>query len=47
VPTTDQAQRGAYGAKPILSRRLDADGGRQMADHIQVMLHQLWDATSR
>ncbi|NSW56266.1 MAG: hypothetical protein HPY44_09640 [Armatimonadetes bacterium] len=46
VPTTDQAQRGAYGAKPILSRRLDADGGRQMADHIQVMLHELWDATS-
>lgn len=46
VPTTDQAQRGAYGAKPILSRRLDADGGRQMADTVQVMLHQLWDDTS-
>jgi len=43
VPTTDQAHRGAYGAKPILSRRLDADGGRQMADHIQVMLWKLWE----
>jgi hypothetical protein len=44
VPTTDQAHRGAYGAKPILSRRLDADGGRQMADAVQVMLWELWDS---
>ena len=43
VPTTNQAHRGAYGAKPILSRRLDADGGRQMADAVQVMLWELWD----
>jgi len=45
IPTTDQARRGAYGAKPILSRRLDADGGRQMADAVQVMLYELWSAT--
>ncbi len=43
IPTTDQAQRGAYGAKPILSRRLDADGGRQMTDAVQVMMWDLWE----
>ena len=42
VPTTDQAERGAYGAKPILSRWLCADAGRRMADAALVMLHQLW-----
>ena len=42
VPTTDQAERGAYGAKPILSRWLCADAGRRMADAAQVMLWQLW-----
>jgi hypothetical protein len=42
VPTTDQAERGAYGAKPILSRWLCADAGRRMADAAQVMLHRLW-----
>ena len=42
IPTTDQAQRGAYGAKPILSRRLVADGGRRIADTVQVMLSRLW-----
>jgi len=41
VPTTDQAERGAYGAKPILSRWLCADGGRRMADAAMVMLHKL------
>lgn len=43
IPTTDQAHRGAYGAKPILSRRLDADGGRQMTDAVQVMMWDLWE----
>lgn len=43
VPTSDQAHRGAYGAKPILSRRLDADGGRQMTDAVQVMMWDLWE----
>jgi neutral ceramidase len=38
IPTTDQAERGGYGAKPILSRRLIADAGRQMADAVQVMM---------
>jgi len=41
VPTTDQAERNAYGAKPILSRWLCADAGRRMADRAQVMLHTL------
>ena len=43
VPTTDQAHRGAYGAKPILSRRLCADAGRQMVDEAQVMMCRLWE----
>ena len=43
VPTTDQAHRGAYGAKPILSRRLCADAGRQMVDAVQVMMCRLWE----
>ena len=40
VATTDQAERGAYGAKPILSRWLCSDAGRRMADAAQVMLHE-------
>lgn len=43
VPTTDQAERGAYGAKPILSRWLCADAGRRMVDKAITMLHNLWD----
>jgi len=42
VPTTDQAERGAYGARPILSRWLCSDAGRRMADAAIVMLHRLW-----
>ena len=42
VATTDQAERGAYGAKPILSRWLCSDAGRRMADEAQVMLWKLW-----
>ncbi|OGV65674.1 MAG: hypothetical protein A3K18_31920 [Lentisphaerae bacterium RIFOXYA12_64_32] len=42
VPSSDQAHRGAYGGKPILSRRLEADAGRKMADAVQVMLCELW-----
>ena len=38
VPATDQAERGAYGAKPILSRWLCADAGRRMADAAQAAL---------
>ena len=40
LPTPDQAERGAYGAKPILSRWLCADAGRRLADRAQVMLHE-------
>ncbi|MGC9320200.1 MAG: hypothetical protein ACP5KN_19360 [Armatimonadota bacterium] len=43
IPTTDQAMRGGYGAKPILSRRLIADAGRQIADSVQVAMWQVWD----
>ena len=43
IPTSDQAHRGAYGAKPILSRRLNADGGRQMTDAVQIMMWDLWE----
>ncbi len=42
VATTDQAERGAYGAKPILSRWLCADAGRRMADAAVTTLHQMW-----
>ena len=38
IPTTDQAHRGAYGAKPILSRRLIADSGRQITDTVQIIV---------
>ena len=43
VPSTDQAERGAYGARPILSRWLCPDAGRRMADAAQVMLWQMWE----
>lgn len=43
IPTTDQAMRGGYGAKPILSRRLIADAGRQMADWVQVAMWRIWE----
>ena len=42
IPTTDQAQRGAYGAKPILSRCLEAEAGRKMADRVQVMMYEIF-----
>ena len=41
IPTSDQAHRGAYGARPLLSRRLEADGGRKMTDAVQVAM---WEA---
>lgn len=43
IPTSDQAHRGAYGTQPTLSRQLDADGGRQMTDAVQVMMWDLWE----
>lgn len=41
IPSTDQARRGGYGAKPILSRRLIADAGRQMTDWVQVAMWRI------
>lgn len=43
VPTTDQAERGAYGAKPILSRWLCADAGRRMSDEALRRMHAMWN----
>ncbi len=43
IPTSDQAHRGAYGTVPTHSRRLCADGGRQMTDAVQVMMYDLWE----
>lgn len=45
IPYPDQAERGAYGEKPILSRWLHADAGRYMADAAIQMLHQLFTKT--
>ncbi|HCA46954.1 MAG TPA: hypothetical protein DEP45_06180 [Armatimonadetes bacterium] len=47
IPTTDQALRGGYGAKPILSRRLVADAGRQITDWVQVAMWELWEGDER
>jgi len=44
IPTTNQAERGAYGAKPIISRWLCSDAARRIADAAMVMLHELNDA---
>jgi hypothetical protein len=43
VPYPGQAERGAYGTQPILSRWLHADAGRHMGDAAIRMLHQLFD----
>jgi len=42
IPTTDQAERGGYGAMPILSRFLVADAGRQMVDAAGAALQRMW-----
>jgi hypothetical protein len=42
VPTTDQAERGAYGAMPTLSRWLVSDAARLMGDAAQRQLQKLW-----
>jgi hypothetical protein len=47
IPTTDQAMRGGYGAKPILSRRLIADAGRQITDWVQVAMWEVWEGADR
>jgi hypothetical protein len=40
IPTTDQASRWAYGARPAQSHRLDADAGRRIADAAQRLMHR-------
>jgi hypothetical protein len=47
IPTTDQAVRGGYGAKPILSRRLIADAGRRITDWVQVAMWEVWEGDDR
>jgi hypothetical protein len=47
IPSTDQAMRGGYGAKPILSRRLIADAGRQITDWVQVAMWEVWEGEDR
>lgn len=42
VPDPSQAERGAYGEVPILSRWLDAGAGRPMADAAIRLLHELF-----
>jgi hypothetical protein len=46
-PSTDQAMRGGYGAKPILSRRLIADAGRRITDWVQVAMWEVWEGEER
>ncbi len=42
IPTIEQAQRGGYGAMPILTRQLEASAGRIMSDELLRMLNELW-----
>lgn len=46
VPDPSQAERGAYGAQPILSRWLHADAGRHMADAAIQLLYRLFSETA-
>ncbi len=41
IPTANQAERGAYGTRPILSRWLNVDAGRQIADAAFLMLREI------
>jgi len=47
IPSTDQAMRGGYGAKPILSRRLIADAGRRITDWVQAAMWEVWEGDDR
>jgi len=47
VPTTDQASRRAYGARPTQSLRLSADAGRKMTDAVEVAMWELWESGGR
>ena len=43
IPTIEQAERGGYGAMPILSRQLEASAGRVISDQVVRMMNQLWE----
>jgi len=43
IPTIEQAERGGYGAMPILSRHLEANAGRILSDQALRMMNQLWE----
>jgi len=43
IPTIEQAERGGYGAMPILSRQLEASAGRVISDEVLRMMNQLWE----
>ncbi len=43
IPTIEQAQRGGYGAMPILSRQLEVSVGRIISDEVLRMINQLWE----
>jgi len=42
IPTIEQAQRGGYGAMPVLTRQLEASAGRIVSDELLRMLNELW-----
>ncbi len=42
IPTIEQAQRGGYGAMPVLSRQLESSAGRIVSDELLRMLNELW-----
>jgi len=41
IPTANQAERGAYGTRPIVSRWLDVDAGRRIADAAFHLLREI------
>lgn len=47
IPTTDQASRRAYGARPTQSLRLTADAGRKMTDAVQIAMWELRESSGR
>lgn len=44
IPTTEQAERGAYGTRPIVSRWLEVDAGRKITDTAFLMLRKIQGA---
>jgi len=42
IPTIEQAQRGGYGAMPVLTRHLESSAGRIVSDELLRMLNELW-----